>query len=143
MGKKQPAIDRIMKNIKIEDDVDPCWIWQGGKNNVGYGLIRDDINGKKTMRSVHRVMAEHSGLDIRETNVLHTCRRHDCVNPKHLFTGTLMDVYEAREADPKNPPFGRQLGEKAPLKQCPHCARQIPNHNMAVHIRFKHKDINT
>jgi hypothetical protein len=134
--KKTPVIDRILRKITIENN--GCWLWTGGTNNIGYGLIRDDHNGKKGMRAVHRIMAEHAGMNIEGTNVLHTCRDHLCVNPAHLFTGTLQEVYVAREADPKNPPFGRQKGVPQPRKQCPCCERMIPVNNMAVHIRYRH-----
>lgn len=141
--KTTPAVDRILRNIKIEPGPmpDPCWIWQGGKNNVGYGMIRANTSGPTKMGTVHRVMADSAGMNIVGTNVLHTCRNHACANPAHLFTGTLDQVYAAREADPKNPKFGRKKGEKAPTKQCPHCTRQIPTNVMYRHLACSHKDV--
>ena len=138
--RKQPVMDRIKNKTLIQDD--GCWVWQGPVNNVGYGLIRADTNGKKTMRSVHRVVAENAGMDIEGKCVMHSCRNHACVNPAHLLTGTIQDVYVAREADPKNSRFGRKLGEKAPTKQCPHCDRQIAINVMYRHLSCTHKTIN-
>ena len=39
-------------HVEVQDD--GCHLWEGGKNNVGYGLWRYD--GK--MRTVHRIMAK-------------------------------------------------------------------------------------
>lgn len=131
---------RLYHNIKVEGD---CWIWQGAKNNIGYGMIREHISKSETkMRTTHRVSAELNGMDIEDKCVLHTCKNHACVNPNHLYTGTKKEVFATRTIDP-NKPFGRPLGSKTPTKQCPYCIRHIPRNMMPRHISCKHPGINT
>lgn len=128
--------NRLYHNIKVIGD---CWIWQGGKNNVGYGMIRED---KTKMRTTHRLSAELNGMDIEGKCVLHTCKNHDCINPNHLYTGTRKEVFDNRTIDPSKP-FGKLLGSKTPTKQCPCCPRKIPVNMMPRHISCAHPGINT
>lgn len=89
MVAKVDILTRLLARIQIEDKDDPCWLWQGPVNNCGYGLIRDmDALPRTKMRTVHRVMAEHSQLDILGKEVCHTCDTPNCVNPDHLWVGT-------------------------------------------------------
>lgn len=82
-------IDRIM--AKVERRAGPlpteCWVFCGGK--VGqYGSI-----GYKTgARLAHRVMySETVGPIPSGMCVLHKCDTPACVNPAHLFVGTVQD----------------------------------------------------
>ena len=58
-----------------------CWIWAGSRDRGGYGMLRID----RVRHWAHRLAYEEwvgaipDGLEID-----HLCRRHDCVNPKHL-----------------------------------------------------------
>jgi hypothetical protein len=64
-------------------------MWTGAKNRQGYGQFW--IPGRKPAKA-HRVSWEllHGSITS-EVNVLHRCDRPSCVNPAHLFTGTLLD----------------------------------------------------
>jgi len=66
---------------------DDCWLWTGGKNNIGYGLFRYEYK----MQTVHRVQMQFLGHNITNRYVLHTCRNYLCVNPKHLLVGDMED----------------------------------------------------
>lgn len=59
----------------------PCWIWQGGTNEGGYG--RTSYDGR--MQPAHRVALLRQGIPVEAgMEVDHLCRVRACVNPEHL-----------------------------------------------------------
>lgn len=72
------AYDRLIKNSKSDDN--GCLVFQGCKNENGYGQIRD---GK--MRAAHRVAFEHHNGPIPDDMELdHLCRNRACINHLHM-----------------------------------------------------------
>jgi len=58
-----------------------CWVWQGSKNNKGYGHFHS--NGKN--RLAHRYAYELLVGEIPDgLQIDHTCRIRECVNPDHM-----------------------------------------------------------
>lgn len=121
-------LDRLLNKIKI-DPTTQCWEYQGGKNNLGYGMIRDD----KKMRTAHRVSYEEHNNTIIPSHliVMHSCDNPCCVNPAHLSLGTRTD--NVRDMINKgrgkmfggNGPHYGMTGKKMPTSHCPHCNRDI------------------
>jgi hypothetical protein len=125
-------LERLLNKV-IVNDVTDCWEWQGGKNNIGYGLMRDE----KRMRTVHRVSyEEHSQTKIPAgMSIMHSCDNPLCANPAHLSVGTHQQNMQDMVAKGRARVFGGigMKGKKQPKTICKHCSRSIPNN---VYARF-------
>ena len=108
--------ERLLHYIKVSPS--DCWEWQGGTNNVGYGMIRD---GKK-MRTTHRTSYElfnHTSVPI-DICVYHTCSNYICCNPNHLVTGLRKDVTDYMYLQGHGNAYGGNLPET-----CVHCNKTM------------------
>jgi len=113
VGTGKPILQRLLNKIKINDVTD-CWIWQGGTNNVGYGMIRAEHG----MRTTHRVSyEEHKGIIPAGMCVLHSCDNPKCVNPDHLRLGTHRENTQEMIRKGRSNHFGNQE-----TKSCKHCS---------------------
>jgi hypothetical protein len=134
IGDDLPLIVRLLNKIII-DQVTDCWEFQGAKNNIGYGMMRD---GKK-MRTTHRVSyEEHSQTKIPAgLVVMHSCDNKCCVNPAHLSVGTHKDNSQDMISKNRHNPWGGcsygMLGKKQPRTTCPHCNKNEANN---VYARY-------
>jgi len=72
----------------VEKHESGCWLWTGAHSGFGYGVLR--INHRNVF--THRISWElHIGPIKKGQHVLHKCDVPACVNPEHLFLGTLQD----------------------------------------------------
>lgn len=87
-----------------------CWLWTGSKTKGGYG--RFYLGGKRRVMATHMALLFYRGEVVpKGLYVCHTCDNPSCVNPDHLWMGTLQDNNRDKMAKGRNvSPSGEQHG---------------------------------
>jgi hypothetical protein len=88
MPKLSPTqIARFWSKVDVGMDVH-CWPWKGARNPRGYGSIRVlDVT-----YASHRIAYELGNGPVPDGKcVCHHCDTPSCVNPAHLFLGTIKE----------------------------------------------------
>lgn len=89
--------EKVRKGAETE-----CWPWLACRDRAGYGHIKNE-HGR--VEFAHRVAWRlHNGPTAFQ--VLHQCDNPGCMNPAHLFVGTIADNMADKVAK------GRQRGPK-------------------------------
>ena len=78
-GKREPLEARFWSKVA---KTDTCWLWTGGQNRNGYGVIHY-YDGHREV--AHRTSWRLAGRYLDPSLTLdHLCRVRHCVNPDHL-----------------------------------------------------------
>ena len=102
---KRPVKDRFFEKV----DVTPsCWLWTARKDKDGYGNLRVEGRPQRAHRVAYTLFVGEipDGLCV-----LHTCDTPACVNPEHLFLGTVGENNTDRKVKGRN---GEQSGPAGP-----------------------------
>lgn len=90
VARRVPIAQRLWSKLD-RSDPKACWVWPGGKNRKGYGVIESGAPYHRP-RPAHRVAYELTIGPIPEGLVIdHLCRNHSCVNPAHLEAVTIRE----------------------------------------------------
>ena len=87
---RRPLADRFWEKVDVRG-LDECWEWQAAKTPLGYGKIHEGGKYGKLLLAP-RVSWELANGPIPDGMcVLHRYDNPRCVNPRHLFLGSVSD----------------------------------------------------
>lgn len=116
---RRPLAERFWEKVDQSGGPDACWLWTGSTTGGGYGYISP--GGRAEGVPAHRVSWElHNDLIPDGLWVLHRCDNRPCVNPAHLFLGTVGD--NNRDMFAKGRAWQQQHPERMPRGEDHHSA---------------------
>lgn len=103
---RRPLAVRFEKHFTPEPN-SGCWLWFGATDSRGYGQMRI---AKRARHATH-VSLELVGRTVPTgMQACHHCDTPECVNPEHLFIGTMKDNVADMMAKGRHDHSGLELG---------------------------------
>jgi hypothetical protein len=94
----------------VVDEATGCWNWHGAKDTKGYGQLRVDGRGRLATHIALELVGKPRPAD--RPCALHRCDNPGCVNPDHLWWGTLKENTGDAKAKGRLNLSGLEIGHK-------------------------------
>lgn len=131
MPKRRDLRERFEE--KFVRDPSGCWLWTGAIGTHGYGVIGV---GPHMVKTAHRIsLLIYRGIDADENFVCHRCDVKACVNPDHLYVGTVKD--NARDLMERGNPYleiRKHITSEVETRRVKALPRGIKHHRSAAKI---------
>jgi hypothetical protein len=88
-----------------------CWIFNGAHDPLGYGYVRRTAIASHMLKAHRYSWMLLKGQIPEGLCVLHRCDNPPCVNPEHLFLGTIQDNNQDKVQKGRSSRITRNSGE--------------------------------
>jgi len=137
----QGTVDELKKKIPYQHP-DKCWEWLGSIDSYGYGRIIISRNGSRTQLRASRLSwVLHNKRPIpRGLVVCHSCDNPLCINPHHLWVGTIQDNNNDKASKNRSyKPIGELHPQAKLTREEVNQIRELRANNKASVIELSHQ----